>query len=100
MAVAVEVVVPGMSVSQYDALRAEVDWLGQAPVGGLFHGVWLQDGELHGLDVWESAEAFAAFGETRLGPAMAKLGIDAAITPVFHELHEAFAPKAMTITDS
>ena len=42
--------------------------------------------------------AFAAFGEERLGPAMAKLGIEAEVIPSFHEAHEVFLPEAPTIT--
>jgi hypothetical protein len=39
---------------------------------------------------WRPGEAaFAAFGEQRLGPAMAELGIDAPVEPTFHPAHEA-----------
>ena len=50
------------------------------------------------MDAWESEDAFTAFGADRLGPAMAKLGIDAAPETTFHEAHEVFTPKTVKLT--
>ncbi|HVZ38137.1 MAG TPA: hypothetical protein VHI13_02590 [Candidatus Kapabacteria bacterium] len=49
------------------------------------------------MDAWESEAAFAAFGNDRLGPAMAKLGINVEPHVTFHAAHEVFLPQAMTL---
>jgi len=98
LAVVVEVIIPGISRDQYDALRDAVDWFGTVPDGGLSHIVWWDGDDCHGVDTWESESAFAAFGETRLGPAMAQLGIEAQVIPTFHDPHEIFVPEAVKIT--
>jgi hypothetical protein len=100
MAVVVEVVIPEISRDQYDALRTEVGWLEEPPAGGISHTVWWEGDDCHGLDVWEDDAAWAEFGQTRMGPAMAKLGIDAEVQTIFHQPHEVFVPKAVTITAS
>ena len=100
MAVAVKVVLSGLSRHQYDAIRTEVGWLDEAPVGGLAHITWWEGDDCHSLDSWESEAAFAAFGEQRLGPALAKLGIEIEVSPQFYPAHEVFLPKAATVTTS
>ena len=87
-----------MTRDQYDAVRSAVDWFGQVPAGGISHICWWEGDDCHGLDTWESEAVFITFGETRLGPATAKLGIDASVTPKFHEPHEVFVPEKVTIT--
>ena len=42
----------------------------------------------------------AAFSETRLGPAMAALGIQVEPRVTFHPAHEVFAPEAVRITET
>ena len=100
MAVTVHVVLAGITPDRYDAIRAEVGWLDTAPTGGLAHLTWWEGDDCHNLDAWEDEGAFAAFGEQRLGPAMAKLGIEAEVNPVFHQAHEVFLPKALTVLAS
>jgi hypothetical protein len=100
MAVIVHVVLDGVTKEQYDAIRKEAGWLDTPPTGGLSHTTWWQGGECHNLDAWEDEASFAAFGEQRLGPAMAKLGIAAEVAPELHQAHEVFLPRAMTITHS
>jgi hypothetical protein len=100
MAVIVHVVIPGISPTQYDDLRAETGWLETPPVGGLSHVTWWEGSDCHNLDAWEDEGAFAQFGERRLGPAMAKLGIEAEVNPTFHPAHEVFLPKALTVVNS
>jgi len=46
-----------------------------APAGRLYHFALEADGKIQVLDVWESQEAFEAFGPTLL-PIMAELGAD------------------------
>jgi hypothetical protein len=54
-------------------------------------------GDCHNTDAWESEAAFAASGQDRLGPAMAKLGLDTEPEVTFHQAHEVFAPQAVTL---
>jgi len=98
MPVSVSVVMPGVSMEQYDQLRDEVGWLEKAPTGGILHVMWVEGDELHGLDVWESEAAFEAFAQDRLGPAMAKLGIGVEPQATFRSTHEVFVPNAVTLT--
>ena len=98
MAVVVHVVLRGVSPEQYDAVRAEVRWLEEPPEGGYSHVAWWEGDDNHNIDAWESEAAFQAFGETRLGPAMAKLGINVAPEATFHPAHEVFAPRALTLS--
>lgn len=98
MAVVAHVILRGVSPEQYDAVRAEVGWLERQPVGGIAHIAWWEGGDNHNLDAWESEDAFNAFGNERLGPAMAKLGIPVAPEVTFHPAHEVYTPQAVTLT--
>ena len=98
MAVVAHVILRGVSPEQYDAVRAETGWLEDPPTGGYSHVAWWEGDDNHNVDAWESEEAFQAFGENRLGPAMAKLGIDAAPEVTFHAAHEVYAPQPVNLT--
>lgn len=98
MAVVVHVVLHGVSKEQYNAVRDEVGWLVDAPEGGLSHLTWWEGEDNHNLDAWESEAAFGAFAETRLGPAMGKLGIDVQPQVTFHPAHEVFTPQVLRLT--
>jgi hypothetical protein len=56
---------------------------------------WWEGSTCHNVDGWESEQAFGAFGETRLGPAMVAAGVDAEPQVTFHEAHEIFLPAAL-----
>jgi hypothetical protein len=100
MAVIAHVVLRGVTREQYDAVRSAANWLNDLPEGGLSHVTWWEGDDCHNVDAWENEAAFGAFGETRLGPAMAQTGV--AVTPevTFHPAHEVFVPKAVTIKAS
>jgi hypothetical protein len=98
MAVVVHVVLRGVSPEQYDRVRAEVGWLERTPEGGYAHLTWWEGDDCHNVDAWESEAAFNAFGQDRLGPGMAKLGINVMPEVTFHPAHEVYTPKAMTLT--
>ena len=97
MPVVVHVVLSGLTNEQYDRVRTEVGWLDTPPTGGLSHVAWWEGDDCHGIDVWESEAAFNTFGETRLGPGMARMGIAIQPQATFHQLHEAFAPAALRV---
>ena len=98
MPVIAHVVLRDVSKDQYDQVREETGWLDEAPTGGLAHLTWWEGDDCHNTDAWEDEGAFAAFGEQRLGPTMAKLGIDREPEVTFHPAHEVFLPKAVTVT--
>lgn len=98
MAVVVQVLLRGVSKEQYNAVRDEVGWLETAPDGGLAHLAWWEGDDNYNMDAWESEGAFGAFAETRLGPAMAKLGIDIQPEVSFHLAHEVFTPQVLRLT--
>jgi ketosteroid isomerase-like protein/predicted ester cyclase len=94
MAVIAEITLRGMTREQYDALRARTGWLARRPEGGLAHLTWWEGEDCHNLDGWEDEQAFASFGEDRLGPAMAALGMAGPPEVVLHPAHEVFTPRA------
>lgn len=66
------IVLRGRSPEQYDRVRAEVGWLERPPDGGYSHVKWWEGNDCHNIDAWADEAAFGAFGEHRLGPAMAE----------------------------
>jgi len=95
MAVVLEVVFPGLSPEQYEQLKAKVRWVASPPTGGISHVVWWEGNDCHGVDVWESEEAWGAFGNDRMGPAAAALGIVMEAAAVFHKPQEVLIVKTM-----
>ena len=98
MAVIAHVVLPAVDREQYDKVRDAVGWLDEPPVGGISHVTWWEGNDCHNLDVWESEEAFNTFGEKRLGPGMAQVGVAVEPKVTFHQAHEAFAPNSVHLT--
>jgi heme-degrading monooxygenase HmoA len=64
-----------------------------APEGLIEHLVAEDDGNLIIADLWESAEAFGQFAETRLGPAVKEAGAGDA-QPRVHEVHNQLSGKS------
>src|SRR4051794_27068236 len=93
MAVVVHVTLRGVTPEQYDAVRARAGWIEQPPTGGISHTTWWEGEDCHNVDAWESEEAFAAFGEQRLAPAMAAAGVTAQPEATIHAAHEVFTPR-------
>lgn len=98
MPVIAHVIIPGVTPEEYDKVRAECGWLDTVPEGGIAHLTWWEGNDCHNSDAWESEAAFQKFGETRLGPAMAKVGINAEPKLTFHPAHEVFVPEAVKLT--
>jgi hypothetical protein len=69
MAIVAHVILPGITKEQYDQVREAVGWLDEAPVGGLSHLTWWEDGDCHNCDAWESEGTFNDFAQDRLGRA-------------------------------
>lgn len=83
-----------MTEEQYDALRAEVDWVGAPPVGGRAHFAWFIDGAVQVVDAWDSADALEEFVASRIMPGAARVGIITQPTDMAaHTAHEVFIPE-------
>jgi hypothetical protein len=66
----------GFTPAKYDEVLALLEAAGAgAPAGRLYHVALESDGLVQVFDVWESQEAFEAFGATLL-PIMGNLGVD------------------------
>src|ERR1044072_9305219 len=94
MAVVVHVTRRGVTPEQYDSGRERCGWIEQPPTGGIAHLTWWEGDDCHNVDAWESEDAFTAFAQHRLGPAMAAAGVTAEPETTFHPAHEAFPPRA------
>lgn len=77
----------------YEQIAKIVDLAGNRPAGLILHTAHeLPSGDVEIVDVWESADAIAAFGQQRIFPAFAQAGVlDDMLTrpqPVAHETFE------------
>ena len=76
-----------MSAGQYDDVIQRLDEAGTgAPAGRLYHACFGADDKLQVFDIWESQEAFDAFGQI-LMPILADVGLDPGqpmVEPVHH----------------
>lgn len=76
MAIAVYFNPDAMTTEQYDAVMAGLDAAGAGnPAGRVHHSCFGAPGHLMVYDIWESADAFEAFGG-KLGPILAEVGVD------------------------
>jgi len=67
---------PSFSAEQYDQAISQLQAAGAgAPAGRSYHCAFEGEGGINVFDVWDSEEAFAAFGET-LMPILTGLGVD------------------------
>jgi hypothetical protein len=98
MAVIAHVILRGVTPGQYDAVRAKTGWLEQTPDGGIAHLTWWDGADCHNVDAWDSEAAFTTFGEQRLGPAMAAVGVNVQPEATFYPAHEVYLPQPATIT--
>lgn len=77
----------GFKKDQYDEVIRRLDAAGAGtPAGRSYHVAMEADGAIAVFDVWDSQEAFEAFGAT-LVPIMAELGADPGqpmVTPVYN----------------
>jgi hypothetical protein len=75
------------TADQYDQVNAEIG--DESPDGLIVHSAVDQGGTMKVVDIWESEEKFGAFGQERLGPAIAEVIGDGGPTPnrEIEELH-------------
>ena len=75
MAVAFMMDFPGGSVEDYDWVIDRMDLQGRLPIGALFHASGQVADGLRVCDVWESADTFQRFADTKIGPLSAERGM-------------------------
>ena len=68
-----QVMAAGVPMSLVEAVTEEMGVESSPPEGMILHTHYEQDGRVHILDVWDSAEAHQKFAESRLMPAMGKV---------------------------
>lgn len=98
MAVVMSMHWPEASLDQYEQARAEVGWETEVPQGAVFHIAWMAHDGFRVIDLWESAEDFQRFTETRLNPAVQRIGIQGQPNVTIAPAHRVFAPKAPVAT--
>ena len=74
MAVVMRMSWPEVTPAQYEQARGVVGWETDPPAGGLFHVAFFDADGFKVVDVWETAEQFQAFVDTRLMPGIASIG--------------------------
>lgn len=82
----------GVTRDRYDAVRNLVDWEGNIPERELAHLATVDLDGMRIVDLWETEEAFDAFLENRLKPAVERLGIAIASDVRQLPVHAIFAP--------
>jgi hypothetical protein len=92
MAIVMNMQWDGVTPEQYEQVRKLVNWEGDRPAGGLFHVACFTPAGLRVTDLWESAEAFARFTETRLMPGVQKLGISGQPRVEIQPVHALYTP--------
>jgi hypothetical protein len=74
MTVLIETVFPvGVTNELLDAVTDEMGVDAELPPGGVVHVHFEKDGRSHGVDVWDSVEAYQQFVQSTLVPAMGKV---------------------------
>jgi hypothetical protein len=66
---------PGGTREQYDQVIEKMGLNGQSPENAVFHWAAITDDGIVVTDVWESAEAFEAFAQEKIGPLTAEAGL-------------------------
>ncbi len=84
----------GITVDQYDTIEDLVGWRREPPQGGIYHVAAIDQTGLHVTDVWESAEDFQRFVDTRLMPGVEQMGIAGEPRVVVYPVHKIWAPAS------
>jgi hypothetical protein len=76
MAIAVYFHPNGLTLEQFEEVHRRLSAMGAQPTGRLHHSGVGEDGDMRVYEIWESPEAFEAFGRT-LMPVLNEVGVDA-----------------------
>ncbi len=82
MTVLIENVFPvGVTNELLDAVTDEMGVDAELPPGGILHVHFEKDGRSHGVDVWDSVEAYQRFVQSTLMPAVGKVAASRGLDP-------------------
>jgi len=85
-----------MTPEQYEQMVELTNWNSDPAPGALLHLAAFEDGELHVVDIWESAEHYQRFIEERVMPLAQAAGMtsgpDVHIYPIHNLSTPGFAP--------
>jgi hypothetical protein len=82
MAVLIEDVFPvEVTIELLDAVTDEMGVDAKLPPGGILHVHFEKDGLAHGVDVWDSVEAYKEFVQSTLTPAMGRVAAARGLDP-------------------
>jgi hypothetical protein len=82
----------GVSLEQYEDAKKVVRWEEDPAVGGILHATAHDGNGLRITDVWETPEAFQAFVDDRLMPAVQELGFPGQPDVEIYPLHDLWTP--------
>ena len=82
----------GVTPGQYDQARQLVQWDVEPPLGALYHVAAFDGKGLRVTDVWESAEHFQNFVDSRLMPGVQRVGIQGEPKIEIYPTHIILAP--------
>lgn len=85
---------PALTSDLYDRVRAIVRWEEEPAPGGVLHVAGFDERGMHVVDVWESAEQFNAFVQSRLMPGIAQIGDHGEPAVEIIPVHALFIPAA------
>ena len=77
---------------QYEQAREQVGWELRPPDGGIIHIASFTEGGLRVTDVWETADDFNRFVESRLMPVVQEIGIEGEPDVTFSDLQAVWNP--------
>ena len=84
----------GVTPGQYEEAREVINWEGDVPDGAVLHVAGFDNDGIRVNDVWESAEHFNQFVESRLMPGVQEIGIQGQPDVEFYPVQNVFNAKA------
>lgn len=90
MAIVMQLRWDGVMPEQYEQARDVVKWETDLPKGGIFHVAWFENGGIRVTDVWETADDFQAFVDSRLMPGTKQVGIQGEPKVEIYPAHRIF----------
>ena len=87
----------GVTPDQYEKLRKIVNWEGDKPKGAVFHVASFGNNAIYVTDIWESADDFNSFVQTRLMPGVAQAGIHGEPQVDMFPVHAIYVPDTQQL---
>lgn len=83
---------PGVGIDQYEEIRRTTNFESDVPGGSMFHVAAPDGDDLRVVDVWDTADSFNQFVETRLMPVVQQMGVTSQPTIQILPVHNIFSP--------